>query len=409
MKQGMKAFPRLAQPCRMVYTAPLALGLLAATLPGPAAAQNLAYTSTELVFPSWATTCVRPRINAAGDVLAECGYKKSVPRGPAAPPSQNFLAGLFQGPRTVSVTFYRLVMWPAGQGAVSKVLPDPFVPAVDGDFFSVMGFNQAGEVLVVSRTNPLQLLRHGQWQNVMEGASVSPIVGAALNEAGTIAGNVDNGQGYGIALQARGATAPVANGPWLLGRDGVAIAVFRGAFNNLNQWAMAASTVCKTLNGCTGPDGFSVFWDGGVLHTLPYLTGIGKFEPEALNVHGQMAGRVIGTNGPELLYAPTLYAYDGVGYTRIGPGYGPVINAAGMVAAAQPHVVRSGGQYTQGTPATLPFTWRNGVSTLLQAQVSLPSSQRLRGQPSLNDKGQIAVEAHDSWRSKGRLHVLTPR
>ncbi|TBO30263.1 hypothetical protein EYS42_11255 [Aquabacterium lacunae] len=372
------------------------------------------YTTTELTLPSGTTGCVQPRVNARGDVLAECGYKKTVKRvGGIGDNPGGLLFNLFRS-TTVSTTFLRPVLWKAGQRTTPQTLPDAVVPTTSADSVRVVGFNALGEVLLrhqVSSAAGVSLWRNGAWQALNLGASGffsgSSVV---LNDQGALAFPVLDAAGNTAVLVRERSGQELRTAPFLRS-DGYTQPLSDLGFNNLGQVAMGllrpssgcCPTGCVSTTGCYSEPLVSQWWNGSAWRALPMLAAGNAFLPVALNDHGLAVGHA---SVRDASGATLMHVWDGATYQRLGVGSGTVtgINRAGTVVGTQNGLVTYKGVSTSGA-----FVWRQGTLTALQQLVSIGSGQALLNAPGLNDAGQIAATAADPLRTAGRLYLFTPR
>lgn len=372
------------------------------------------YTTTELTLPSGTTGCVQPRVNARGDVLAECGYKKTVKRvGGIGDNPAGILFNLFRS-TTVSTTFLRPVLWKAGQPTTPQTLPDAVVPTTSADSVRVVGFNALGEVLLrhqVASASGVSLWRTGAWQALNLGAagffSGSSVV---LNDQGALAFPVLDAAGNTAVLVRERSGQELRTSPFLRS-DGYTQPLYDLGFNNLGQVAMGllrpssgcCPTGCVSGAACYSDTLVSQWWNGSAWRALPMLAAGNAFLPVALNDNGLAVGHA---SVRDASGAMLMHLWDGAAYQRIGSGTGTVagINRAGTVVGTQNGLTVYKGVSTAGA-----FVWRQGVLTALQQLVSIGSGQALLNAPGLNDAGQIVATAADPWRSTGRLYLFTPR
>lgn len=387
-----------------------ALSLLAASV---AHAQTTAYVSTELKLPSSTTGCMKPMVNARGDVLAQCGYTKTVKRAPT-PIGDNPLAILTNWFRskTVSTTFYRPTLWLAGQPTAPQSLPEVIVPTVSNHWVRVKGFNQDGEVLVSHLGDAglgASIWRQGRWQPVAFKTPPLSLEDVALNEQGVITTRVGTADGQRIVSVDRQGQEIL--GPVFTRADGYSQILFDGAVNALNQWAVLGLTPssgccpsgCVAGVVCYPSPAVSTWWNGAALKVIPPVAPQNPFSPRWLNDNGQMAGQAFLRDASGW---PVMYFFDGQTHTLIGRGVGEVqgLNRAGAVVGAQ-----VSGVSTSGVTQLQPFLWRQGVLTLLSGVLPVKSGQALLPWVSINDRGQMVATASDPYRSAGVLYLFTPR
>jgi hypothetical protein len=374
----------------------------------------LTFTTTELTLPSGTGGCVRPWVNARGDVLAECSYKKTVKRvsGAADNPGSIFL-GLFQS-KTVSTTFYRPVLWKAGQASSPQVLPDAVVPTTSADTVGVTAFNANGEVLLthaIAGVRGDSLWRNGAWQRLDFAAA--GYVGAgmlSLNDVGALAAPVSDSQGN-AAMLLRDRQGQDLRTPAFLRSEGYAGVASRAALNNLGQMALTllrpsaacCPNACVQAGVCYPEPLVSAWWSGSAWQGLPVLAPGNTFLPVVMNDNGLLVGHAAVRDSTGW---PQMHAFDGQAFQRIGTGSGEVrqVNKAGTVVGVQNGLATYKGVATTGA-----FVWRQGVLSALAASVTIGSGQALLSAPGINDAGQIVAVAADPWRSTGRLYLFTPK
>jgi hypothetical protein len=386
----------------VVWTVSMALATLA-----PVQAQTSSYVATELKLPTGTTGCMAPLVNARGDVLAPCGYRKTVKRAPA-PIGDNPLAILSNWFRskTVTTTFYHLTLWPAGKPTAPQVLPDVIVPTVSNHWVLVSGFNKDGEVLVRHFGDAglgASLWRQGRWQPVTFKAGAPWPDDVALNDLGVVTAPVWTTEGARLVSVDR--LGQETLGPVFKRVDGYSEILFEGAVNALNQWVVMGLTPssgccpsgCVAGVVCFPSPAVTSWWTGAELKGVPPVAPKNPFNARFLNDQGQMAGHAYQRDASGW---PVMYFFDGQQHTLIGNGVGEVmgLNRAGVVVGVQ--VVASQPQ---------PFLWRQGVLTPLKNLLPLATGQVLAAASSINDLGQIAATASDPARSAGVVYLFTPR